>query len=82
MADIEGAAIPPLTIAGAGADLSVNGGFAATQVVGTLTLREVILAGLANVRGWLAGYPFEVIERACIDQNVDMDATKVILLSD
>lgn len=47
-------------------------------VFGTRTLRDVLVDGVAKRTGWLAQYPFEVIEQACNEERADIDRTLVV----
>lgn len=49
-------------------------------VLGSKTLREVLVEGLAKREGWLAKYPFVIIEDALEAEGVDIDATRVVFL--
>ena len=61
-----------------------NDYFSATQFTpgSGLTLRQAIIIGQAQIEAWLAKYPLEVVFRACIEANVDVDRTRVVLLTD
>jgi len=52
------------------------------DIAGDVTLRQAIEDGLAKRHGWLAKFPFEIVEKACEDDDVDLDRTRVVFLEE